>query len=138
MLARARRYVGNANVTFVRADIFAWQPDHPFDAVFFGAWLSHVPPDRFDGFWAFVRECLAPGGRVALIDEDDRARDHDYRKSIDGVPAARRTLHDGRQFDIVKVFWHPEELEARLRSSGWDIRVRRVGETLLYGVGAPQ
>lgn len=138
MLAIARSRIDDPKVTFMQADIFDWHPDRRYDAVFFGAWLSHVPPSAFDDFWALVRACLAPQGRVAFIDEDDRATSHDDQRSISGVPAARRTLSDGRQFDIVKVFWRPEDLEARLRSSGWDIIVRPVGETFLYGVGRPR
>src|SRR6266511_3494592 len=29
---------------FIRADIFEWVPDRRYDVVFFGFWLSHVPP----------------------------------------------------------------------------------------------
>jgi SAM-dependent methyltransferase len=137
MLAINRRRCDNPKVTYVNADIFTWQPDREYDAVFFGAWLSHVPPAAFDDFWALVRSCLAPTGRVAFEDEDDRASGHDDRYSVDGIPAARRTLSDGRKFEIVKVFWHPEDLEQRLRSSGWDIKVRRVGDTSMYGAGRP-
>jgi hypothetical protein len=39
-------------VTYIAADIFDWQPQHRYDAVFFGFWLSHVPPVTFDEFWA--------------------------------------------------------------------------------------
>jgi demethylmenaquinone methyltransferase/2-methoxy-6-polyprenyl-1,4-benzoquinol methylase len=138
MLAIAQRRLGDHRVRYVEADIFAWEPDRAYDAVFFGCWLSHVPPTAFDDFWALVRRCLAPSGRVAFVDEDDRAAGHDDPISISGVPAALRTLSDGRQFEIVKVFWRPEDLEERLRSSGWDIDVRRVGETFLYGVGQSQ
>ena len=135
MLAINERRVGNPRVKYVNADIFAWQPDRAYDLVFFGAWISHVPPAAFDDFWALVRTCLAPTGRVAFVDEDDRAAGLDDRYSLNGVPAARRTLSDGRQFEIVKVFWHPEDLEHHLRSSGWDITIKRVGETEMYGVG---
>ncbi len=48
---------------------------------------------------------------------------------------ARRTLSDGRQFDIVKVFWDPADLEGRLRKLNWDVRVRRVDKTFMYGIG---
>jgi SAM-dependent methyltransferase len=135
MLAINRERLGDPKVRYVQADLFSWEPDREYDGVFFGFWLSHVPPAFFDQYWALVRQCLAHGGRVAFIDEDDRASGHDDVQLIDGVPVARRTLPDGRQFDIVKLFWRPEELEGRLRSSGWDITVRRVGETFLYGEG---
>jgi demethylmenaquinone methyltransferase/2-methoxy-6-polyprenyl-1,4-benzoquinol methylase len=135
MLAINQSRIADPKVTYVKSDIFAWAPDRAYDAVFFGFWLSHVPPAAFDEFWALVRASMAPRGRVAFVDEDDRAAGHDEPRSIDGVAAARRTLSDGRQFDIVKVFWRPDDLEQRLRSSGWDIDARRAGETFVYGVG---
>ena len=138
MHERSRRAVDGGTVRYVHADIFEWRPDQLYDEVFFGFWLSHVPPPAFDGFWSLVRSCLRPGGRVAFVDEDDRGVVHDDVELVEGVPLARRTLRDGRQFDVVKVFWQPDELEARLRSLGWQAEVRRVGETFLYGrCGAP-
>ncbi|MEX2394923.1 MAG: class I SAM-dependent methyltransferase, partial [Actinomycetota bacterium] len=107
------------------------------DAVFFGFWLSHVPPDRFDDFWQTLRRAVKPGGRVAFVDEDERASSHDDVEIVDGAPVAKRTLSDGRTFDIVKIFWRPDELEQRLRSIGWDITVRPLGDTFLSGVGSP-
>jgi demethylmenaquinone methyltransferase/2-methoxy-6-polyprenyl-1,4-benzoquinol methylase len=137
MLEINRRRVADARVTYVNADIFDWAPERRYDAVFFGFWLSHVPPAAFDEFWRRVRACLAPNGRVAFVDEDDRAAGNDDVFSISDVPAARRTLADGRQFDIVKVFWRPEDLHRRVRSCGWDVVVRCTGKTFLYGVGRP-
>ena len=135
MLARARAAILDPKITFVRADIFTWEPDRTYDAVFFGAWLSHVPLERFDDFWDLVRSCLAPEGRVAFIDEDERAERYEFERSAGERPVARRRLADGREFDIVKVFWRADDLEQRLRSSGWDISVRSVGESYLFGMG---
>jgi hypothetical protein len=53
----------------------------------------------------------------------------------DGVPVARRRLSDGREFDVVKVFWNPEELGGELRSLDWEVTIRRIGEGVFYGVG---
>ena len=86
MLAINERRVANPTVTYVNADTFAWQPDRSYHTVFFGAWLSHVPPTAFDDFWALVRTCLAPNGRVAFVDEDDRAAGLDDRYSLNGRP----------------------------------------------------
>jgi SAM-dependent methyltransferase len=135
MLERNRRQVGDSRVTYVNADIFDWQPERRYDAVFFGFWLSHVPPVAFDEFWALVRSSLRPGGRVAFADEDDRGAINDDIHLVENVPVAPRTLRDGRQFDVVKVFWDPTELQDRLRSLGWHVAVRRVGGTFLYGSG---
>lgn len=135
MLAINAQRVGDPKVTYVHADLFAWEADRAYDAVFFGFWLSHVPPSSFDDFWTLVRRCLAPGGRVGFVDEDDRGSVHDDVRPVGGIPATRRRLADGREFEIVKLFWRPEDLEMRLRSAGWDITVRPFGKTYLYGVG---
>jgi SAM-dependent methyltransferase len=135
MLERNAREVHDPKVRYIEADLFAWEPDRTYDAVFFGFFLSHVPPDRFDDFWAMVRKGLKPGGRVAFVDEDDRASSHDDVRDVDGTPVATRRLTDGRTFDIVKIFWRPDELESRMRAIGWDITVRPIGDTFLLGVG---
>jgi SAM-dependent methyltransferase len=135
MLERNREEVGDTSVTYVKADIFEWQPDRRYDAVFFGFWLSHVPPVKFDEFWALVRSSLRAGGRVAFVDEDDRGTMNDDIYLVENVPVAPRTLRDGRRFDVVKVYWDPTELQDRLTSLGWQVAVRRVGETFLYGSG---
>ena len=135
MLARNREQVAHPDVRYVEADIFAWAPGRLYDTVFFGFWLSHVPPTAFDAFWALVRACLRPGGRVAFVDEDDRGSVNDDSRVIGDVPVATRTLGDGRQFNIVKVFWDPTDLEQRLRALNWHIDVRPVGETFMYGSG---
>ena len=136
MLERNRREVGDSSVTYVNADIFGWQPERRYDAVFFGFWLSHVPPATFDDFWALVRSSLRKDGRVAFVDEDDRGAMNDDIRLVGNVPVARRTLRDGRRFDVVKVYWNPTELQDRITSLGWQVAVRRVGETFLYGSGA--
>jgi demethylmenaquinone methyltransferase/2-methoxy-6-polyprenyl-1,4-benzoquinol methylase len=133
MLERCAHEVADTNVAYIHADVFEWQPDRRYDAVFFGFWLSHVPPSRFDEFWTLVRSCLGPHGRVGFVDEDDRGSSHDDVRVVEGVPVARRRLRDGRTFDVIKVFWNARELEAKLRSLGWHSRVRSVGETFLYG-----
>ena len=63
-----RERVASERVRYVQADLFRWQPRTEFDFVFFGFWLSHVPPDRFAAFWETVRAALAPGGSVFFVD----------------------------------------------------------------------
>jgi SAM-dependent methyltransferase len=135
MLARNEIEVAQPNVRYVAADVFAWEPEATYDVVFFGFLLSHVPPAAFQLFWHRVRACLRRGGRVAFVDEDDRAADNDEVRVLDGVPVARRRLSDGREFDVVKVFWNPEELGRELRALDWEVTIRRIGDGFLYGVG---
>jgi demethylmenaquinone methyltransferase/2-methoxy-6-polyprenyl-1,4-benzoquinol methylase len=136
MLARNRSEVAQAHVEYVHADLFDWRPQRAYDVVFFGFWLSHVPPSRFDEFWRLVRLCVGNRGRVAFVDEDDRGRDNDERSVVDGVPLARRTLRDGRWFDIVKLYWNPKELTDRLDRLGWDVTIRRITGTFMFGTGS--
>lgn len=118
-------------VAYVEADVFSWEPGDRYDVVFFANWLSHVPPTRFDAFWGVVRRCLAPGGRVAFVDEvRDAWRDDQFAEEfIDdpSMPVVRRPLRDGRTFNVVKVFWDPDELQTKLEELGWDVTVRTSG-----------
>jgi demethylmenaquinone methyltransferase/2-methoxy-6-polyprenyl-1,4-benzoquinol methylase len=137
MLERNRREASAPNVTYIEADLFNWAPDRVYDAVFFGFWLSHVPTVRFDQLWALVGVCIRGDGRVVFVDEYDRATSSDETKVVDDTPAASRRLSDGRSFDIVKLYWAPDDLERHLRDLGWDIHVRPAGATCLYGSGRP-
>jgi SAM-dependent methyltransferase len=134
MLERNRSVVGDSAVEYLCADLFEWKPTRRYDAVFFGFWLSHVPPTHFDAFWSLVRSCLRPGRRAGFVDEDQRAQVYEVAHRDAGVPTARRTLSDGTAFDIVKVFWDPLDLETRLHELGWQARVEPVGDAFLYGV----
>jgi SAM-dependent methyltransferase len=138
MLELNQEVVGQESVEYICADLFKWTPTRRFDFVFFGFWLSHVPPSHLESFWATVRACLRSGGRVGFVDEDERARNNETTIVNGAVPAARRTLSDGRVFDVVKVFWHPNDLERRLRATGWDAHVRPAGDTFLYGEATPE
>ena len=136
MIAIARSRLGAGKVRFVQADIFAWEPDRRYDVVFFGFWLSHVPPERFEEFWSLVADCLNPDGRVFFVDDGYRTQD----ELIEGESsiAIRRRLNDGTAYRIVKVPLTAAELERRLSVLGWSISVRPVNAsgTLFWGAGA--
>jgi demethylmenaquinone methyltransferase/2-methoxy-6-polyprenyl-1,4-benzoquinol methylase len=134
MLARARVRVGAARVRFVQADLFTWEVEGRYDVVFFGFWLSHVPLDRFDRFWAMVRDALKPGGRVFFVDDNARTPEelvHGEESSV-----IERRLRDGTAYRVVKVAHQPAELEARLRDLGWDVTVQACRGSFYWGAGA--
>ena len=136
--ARLREAGHETAVRYVEADLFDWRPDAAYDAVFFGFWLSHVPPERFEAFWELVRSALWPGGRAFFVDSPGpETPDEKERRSRDpqGHTTIRR-LDDGRKFRIVKVFYDPAALEARLADLGWNVSVHTT-EHLLYGYGEP-
>jgi SAM-dependent methyltransferase len=126
-------------VRYVRADLFDWRPDGAYDVVFFGFWLSHVPPGRFDAFWELVRSALRPGGRAFFVDSLGPEAPAEKRR-LGWTPRDHtmlRRLNDGREFRIVKIFYDPSGLEARLADMGWRFSVRRTENHLLYGFGEP-
>ena len=135
VLAINRTRVGSSRVRYVREDLFEWQPQQRFDFVFFGFWLSHVPPDQFDGFWSRVQESLKPAGKVFFIDslraEESTATNHVLPGA--GSLVTERKLDDGRQFRIIKIFYAPEELQHRLEIAGWTGYVRTTGTYFMYG-----
>jgi len=126
-------------VRYVRADLFDWSPDDAYDVVFFGFWLSHVPPERFDAFWELVRSALRPGGRAFFVDSLGPEAPEEKRRLgwTPGDHTMLRRLSDGREFRIVKVFYDPVELQAQLADLGWRFSVRTTKNHLLYGFGEP-
>jgi demethylmenaquinone methyltransferase/2-methoxy-6-polyprenyl-1,4-benzoquinol methylase len=124
-------------VRYVEADLFQWQPTEHFDAVFFGFWLSHVPPERFAEFWQLVRSCLAPGGRVFFVDSchEQTSTAVDHRLPEPEATLLRRRLNDGREFQIYKVFYDPADLTERLRELDWHFDIRQTDSYFLYGSG---
>lgn len=136
MLAVASARVGAGRVRFVQADVFQWRPDRRYDVVFFGFWLSHVPPARFEPFWSLVSGCLAPGGRVFFVDDDYRTAD----ELIEGEQSStiQRRLTDGTAYRIVKVPHQPADLERRLEQIGWRVTVRPTSGPFFWGAGRPR
>ncbi|HEV8194179.1 MAG TPA: class I SAM-dependent methyltransferase [Ktedonobacterales bacterium] len=139
MLALNRARVDDPKVRYMRADLFGWQPDRPYNIVFFSFWLSHVPPERCEAFWDLVKRSLAPRGRVFFIDslyaESSTARDHQLPGRQETV--LTRLLNDGREYSVIKVFYQPEQLLQRLHDLGWTANCHATANYFLYGSAEP-
>ena len=137
MLAINAARLGSAPIRYIEADLFTWEPGEQFDTVFFGFWLSHVPPDRFTEFWQLVRKCLAPGGRVFFVDSrhEPTSTATDHRLPDSDATILRRRLNDGREFQIYKVFYDPADLTRRLEEHGWQFEIRRTDNYFLHASG---
>ena len=136
MLDINSRRVSSGNVRYVAADLFTWVPDRTYAFVFFAFWLSHVPASRFEPFWRMVDAALAPGGRVFFVDEHAASatrEQEDWAGQRDGE--ARRSLADGRSFQIVKTYFEPGELGRRLAALGWDFTFRSTFRQVFHAVG---
>lgn len=134
MLAIAAARPGRERVRFIQADLFAWEPGRRYDVVFFGFWLSHVPPGRFEPFWAMVADCLKPQGRVFFA--DDSYRTPGELVAGPSSPVIRRQLADGTSYRLVKVPHQPASLQEQLRRIGWNITVTPAAGPLYWGAGS--
>jgi SAM-dependent methyltransferase len=137
-LAICRARVDAPHVRLVEADLFSWRPRERFDLVFFAAWLSHVPPQRFDTFWAVVSDCLAPGGRAFVIDELPAVAALEHPAGGRSAPTVLRRLTTGESYRAVKVLYEPDELRARLAALGWDAQIRTVGWRFFCAIARPR
>ena len=137
MLALNRERLKAPNVTYHEQDLFAWEPQAQYDLVFFGFWLSHVPPEYLDAFLDKIARAIRPGGRLFLVDSrpapTSSARDHTLPDAQAFTHA--RQLNDGRQFVIVKVFYDPAMLRARLLRAGLDAAPQTTDTYFLYASG---
>jgi hypothetical protein len=98
-----RRRVTPAPVDYVQADLFEWRPNRRYDFIFFGFWLSHVPPAHFEAFWSLVDECLTPTGCVFFVDNKRNATSFAHQRRLEGAEdyVVERELEDRRRFRIV-------------------------------------
>ncbi len=137
VLAINQARVNSTKVQYLQANIFEWQPKEQYDTIFFGFWLSHVPPERFDPFWELVKNALKAKGRVFFVDSrytpTSTAKDH----KLEGAKASTvsRRLNDGREYRIVKVFYEVLELEEKLDEMGWQFKIEQTCNYFIYGRG---
>jgi 2-polyprenyl-3-methyl-5-hydroxy-6-metoxy-1,4-benzoquinol methylase len=118
MLALNRANVNDDRVTYQQVDLFTWQPEAQYDLVMFGFFLSHVPIARLDTFLDAVAQAVRPGGRVFMVDEhhaSERLSGHNEEGQYQ-----RRTVHDGRTFQIVKVYYDPADIQSALAERGFE------------------
>lgn len=125
-------------VVYRQVDIFGWQPERQYDGVFFGFWLSHVPPERMDPFLAAVAAALRPGGVVGMVDSRDEQTSTAHNQTIQpaGEHIQTRVLKDGRTYQVVKRYYVPAELEALFSRHGIGVRAGTTATYFLYAVGA--
>lgn len=126
-IARSKSYA-KGNVRFERADAYnlpAWP--EKFSAAYAGFWWSHVPLERIDAFLAGLHERLAPGARVAFMDNlyVEGSSTPLSRRDAAGNTYQERRLADGSRHEVLKNFPAAGELEARLGRIGSELRVVR-------------
>lgn len=136
MLAVNRARVGSPRVAYLQADLFCWQSERTYDAIFCGFWLSHVPQERLDTFLASLAAMLSPGGKLFFVDgrREPTSTAADHHLPEPGSQMMVRRLNDGRTFEIVKNFYTPSDLQVRCARAGLAVAIRETATFFLYGL----
>lgn len=147
-----RGRVQSDKVTYILTDLFYWQPVIRYDAVFMGFWLSHVPPALLYDFIGTVAGALKPGGKLFFVDSlptptstardmvDNVAKELAQRAMSPKLAQSdhatiNRRLNDGREFQVVKVYYLPVDLSERFRAFALSVTVKQTNNFFLYGWG---
>ena len=135
VLEICRAKVRHSRFTAECQNLFEWEPSKIYDFVFFSFWLSHVPPSLFSLFWAKISRALSPGGKVFFIDSVEHPGTSTRVMHRPGKEwMVRRDLNDGREFDIVKIFYGTDSLAESLKDLGWNAHVKRTSQFFIYGM----
>jgi demethylmenaquinone methyltransferase/2-methoxy-6-polyprenyl-1,4-benzoquinol methylase len=131
------RLASAPNVHYQIADLFAWEPDRQSDLVFFGFWLSHVPPEQLAPFLDKVARSLRVGGKVFMVDSrpDDTSTATDHQPYEPHGIYHNRKLNDGSEYTIVKVFYEPDRLQAAFARAGLDVKASFTDHYFIYAHG---
>ena len=132
-----RSKLNSPNVEYRQIDLFAWEPDAEYDLVFFSHWLSHVPPELLDLFLTKVYKSVRVGGQVFIIDSrfEHTSTANNHILIDDGSIYKNRKLNDGREFQIVKIFYQPDELKNKLTQVGFKADVKETDNYFIYASG---
>ena len=137
MMSINKDRVNSPRVSYRVANLFDWQPDQHYDAVFFGFWLSHVPRERLPAFLQQVSRSLPAKGKIFFV---DGLRTHsstaiDHQLPPENTQILTRKLDDGQSFDIIKVFYEANELIDACSQAGLLINICQTPTYFYYGSG---
>lgn len=127
----------SSQVVYQQRDLFSWEPQQQYDLVFFSFWLSHVPPQRLTAFLQNVAGALRADGKLFIVDSrfESTSTATNHVLVDDGNIIKTRKLNDGREFQIVKKFYQPDELQQHLEVSGIDADVKVTERYFVYAIG---
>lgn len=117
-LTRERLQAAGAAAEAVQADVLAWQPREPLDAVYEQTCWCALHPDRWATYAAQLHAWLRPGGRLLLLAMQCR-RDGAAEGRIEGPPYhmdihAVRAMLPASQWD-----WPAPPYAAVAHPAGW-------------------
>jgi len=108
-----RKNRSNRNVTFHVSDAYSLDDIEPgFNAAFAADWWSHIPKSKISSFVSNLHARLITGSKVILIDMclRDAFEKEFSHYDMDGNRVSKRSLPDGREFQVVKNFPTAKEM----------------------------
>jgi len=139
MLAINRARLGDlaSKVEYQVVDLFEWYPTQRWDGLVHCFWISHVPRHKLDSFFESCRQALTGRATMFFLDGQrvDESTAVDHKLPDDGNEVMTRKLNDGREFQIVKNYYEPEELINTAEAAGFELEVHRTDTYFQYGVG---
>ncbi|HEV8073782.1 MAG TPA: class I SAM-dependent methyltransferase [Opitutaceae bacterium] len=124
-IAKTKDFRGAA-VEFHQADAYALPKfDGLFNAGFGAFWWSHIPKARIQEFLTSFHSHLAPGAKVAFIDNRyiEGNSTPIFRAGEEADTYQMRTLQDGKLHKVLKNFPSPEELKTTIGDMGIHVEV---------------
>ena len=137
MLAQARAKERSAGIearcSFLQQDVLEhpW-PSRAFDTILCGFFLSHIDGPEEQRFFARVRVALRPRGTLVVFDSK-WSTERAAAKPKAGV--VRRTLNDGREFEIYKRYFDESDVAELAHRHGFRAELRYVGRPFLAFTG---
>ncbi|RUT01852.1 hypothetical protein DSM106972_064750 [Dulcicalothrix desertica PCC 7102] len=132
-----RYKLNSPKVDYHQLNLFAWEPDREYDLVFFSFWLSHVPPELIDAFLEKVYNSVRPSGKIFTIDSryepTSTAKNHTLKDDKDIYVS--RKLNNGQEYQIVKLFYQPEQLHDKLTQAGFQPDIKVTDNYFIYATG---
>ncbi len=137
VIAINRSKLNSPIIEYRQLDLFTWQPDTEYDLVFFAFWLSHIPPILVDSFLAKVYQSVCIGGQVFIIDSrfEPTSTANNHILENDEYIYITRKLNNNQEYQIVKVFYQPDELQEKLNKAGFQADVKVTDKYFIYAYG---
>ena len=134
MLAIARQKTGDERVSYKQVDLFQWEPERPYDLVFFANWLSHVPPADLDAFLTRAARAVRTGGYLVILDQSTPTPEDQQimKEGEDGPIYAERSLINGAIFTIIKVFYDAAALRETLAARSFEVTVSQLSSEFFF------
>jgi ubiquinone/menaquinone biosynthesis C-methylase UbiE len=114
---RTKKFGIIAKCNFLHSDFFNSEFEAgSFDSAVVGFFISHLTDERMESFFQKLNEILKSGAELLIIDSAWSELRQKYRRKEE---IQKRTLKDGREFDVFKRYMSSKEVEEMVEQYGY-------------------